>query len=51
MSGPKNNIFQFCEDEKHTKNFVGTHFNHFHIYEDRKHILALKLLIKVFVYL
>ncbi|KAL2962893.1 hypothetical protein AAZX31_17G169400 [Glycine max] len=39
---PKYHIFTFCEDEKHTRNFVGTNSEYFDIYRNGKHILAIK---------
>lgn len=38
--GLKSNTFQFCEDEKQTKNFARPNSEHFHMYEDEKHILT-----------
>ena len=38
----QNNTFQFCEDEKHTRNFTGMNFKFFHIYRDEKYISLLK---------
>ena len=35
-SKPKNNIFQFCEDEKYTKIFTITNFERFYIYDRKK---------------
>lgn len=37
----KNDIFQFCEDKKHTQKFIETNSEHFHINENEKYILAL----------
>lgn len=48
---PKNNIIQFCEERKRSKNFVGINFKYFHIYEDKNYILAKSKILKLFVYL
>jgi len=38
--GKKNNTFQFYEDKKHIKNFAGTDFELFNIYNYEKDFLA-----------
>lgn len=44
MSEPKSNKFQFCKDEKITKNFGGTDSEYCHIDEDEKYILTSQIL-------
>lgn len=44
-SKPENNTFQFYNEEKHIKNFLGIDSKLFNIYKNEKHILAFSFLL------